>query len=199
MERVRSRIARDLHDEIGSNLSSIAIASDLLGRNSNIGEMERSKLSKISSVALSTVKDMKDMVWMISPENDELGDLLLRMKDTAATILDGKRFILRFPEHLTKRRVVLEWKRNVYLIYKEVLTNVAKHAQATRVEIDVRAAKDRIHLVVTDNGIGFKDPRGKSGNGLQNMYERARLLGADLTIDSRRGRGTKITLDTQIT
>ncbi len=199
MERLRSRIARDLHDEIGSNLSSIAMASDLLGRQSEFGTKERGKLSEISSVALSTVKDMKDIVWLLNPGNDSLDDLFLRMKDTATTLLEGCHYTLRFPEQSNGKRVNLEWKRNLYLIYKETLTNIIRHARATSVAIDVRVEADRLVLQINDDGMGFDPNTVRSGNGLKNIHERAGLMRARLNIEAHPGSGTTVRLETRIT
>lgn len=199
IERLRSRIARDLHDEIGSNLSSIAMASDLLGRHAALGNKEKAKLSEISSVALSTLKDMKDIVWLIRPGNDSLDDLFLRMKDTAAALLDGYEAHLSFPTTSISKKVSLEWKRNLYLIYKEALANIVRHAHATSVAIDVQADTERVTLQIRDNGSGF-DPAGvRFGNGLKNIRERADLLNADLVIESHPGQGTLVRVAARIT
>jgi streptogramin lyase len=199
MERLRSRIARDLHDEIGSNLSSIAMASDLLGRQSGLGERERGKLSQISSVALSTVKEMKEMVWLINPQNDALDDLLLRMKDTASTLLEGRLYTLNFPDSVRSRKINLDWKRNLYLIYKEGLSNIAKHSCATEVGIKVQVMRDRLTLELRDNGKGFEPAASHGGNGLKNMRERSEMLGGRLEITSGHGNGTTLVFDTRIT
>ncbi len=199
MERLRSRIARDLHDEIGSNLSSIAMASDLLGRQTGLGERERGKLSEISSVALSTVKDMKDIVWLLNPGNDALDDLFLRMKDTAGALLNGCTYTMNFPDQSPDRKVNLEWKQNLYLIYKETLTNIMRHSQATEVVIDVQLQGDRLCLRIKDNGVGFDRDAVRSGSGLRNIRERAKLLKAELGIEASHGRGTTVTLATRIT
>lgn len=199
IERLRSRIARDLHDEIGSNLSSIAMASDLLGRQSDLGAKERGKLSQISSIALATVKDMKDIVWLINPKNDALDDLLLRMKDAAATVLEGHQYTLDFPERVDRRKVSLDWKRNVYLIYKECLTNIFKHAHATEVKVKVRVERGKLSFEVGDDGSGFDPKKVCEGSGLKNMQERAKMLEAKLVIDTDQGRGTTVRLETRIT
>lgn len=199
MERLRSRIARDLHDEIGSNLSSIAMASDLLGRHVEFGDMERGKLAEISAVALGTVKDMKDIVWLINPGNDSLNDMLLRMKDTAATLLERCQYSLSFPAAGSDRKVSLEWKRNVYFIYKETLTNIMKHSGATAVNITVGLDGDRLVLRINDNGSGFDQGHKSKGDGLKNVRDRAIMLHARFEVDTHTGRGTSVTLEARIT
>ncbi|MBX2992050.1 MAG: ATP-binding protein [Bacteroidetes bacterium] len=199
IERLRSRIARDLHDEIGSNLSSIAMASDLLKRQRGLGEKEQRKLSEISSVALDTVKDMKDIVWLIKPGNDSIDDLFLRMKDTAATLLEGCRYSLSFPNESVGRKVDLEWRQHVYLIFKEALTNIAKHARAGNVSIAVAVEGDNLAITIEDDGKGFNPASATNGSGLRNMQERADILKAQFTVAATPAGGTRITLTTRIT
>jgi signal transduction histidine kinase len=199
MELLRTRIARDLHDEIGSNLSSIAMRSEMLQRQSALDDRERKTLNGISSVALTTLNDMKDIVWLIRPGNDALDDLFLRMKDTAASLLEGREYRLTFPAEPVDRRIGLEWKQNVYLLYKEALTNIARHSGATSADIEARVEANRLMLRIRDDGAGF-DPAGSSaGNGLRNMRERAGLIGASLDIQTRPGEGTTVSLAARIT
>jgi signal transduction histidine kinase len=199
IERLRARIARDLHDEIGSNLSSIAMRSDLLQRQSSIGERERQTLDDISSVALTTLNDMKDIVWLIRPGNDALDDLFLRMKDTAAAMLEGCQYTLDFPHGPQDRKVGLEWKQNVYLIYKEALANIARHSGASTVAIDVLVDAGHLSMVIRDDGTGFDPADVTPGNGLRNIRERAALLRGHLDIEAKPGAGTTLTLEAQIT
>lgn len=199
IEHLRARIARDLHDEIGSNLSSIAMASDLLKRQHALEEKDRDKLSEIARVASSTVREMKDIVWLIRPGNDSLDDLFLRMKDTAALLLDGHQYRLDFPVEKLGRNVALEWRQHVYLIYKEAVANAARHSGAAQVSVRVRVDSDLLTLIVEDDGKGFAMDEVNSGHGLHNMRERANLLKARLTIDSALEQGTRVTFQTRIT
>ena len=199
IERLRSRIARDLHDEIGSNLSSIAMASELLRTQPAFGDNERTRLSHISSIAVTTMKDMKDIVWLIHPGNDLLDDLFFRMKDTARSILEGIQCEMQFPPEMNGQKMSLDWKRNVYLIYKESLTNVKKHSNARNVTVRIMVDDETLHLSVTDDGRGFDTKNPREGNGLANMRERAKLLGASLGITAYPDRGTSVILECRIT
>ncbi len=199
IERMRARIARDLHDEIGSNLSSIAMASELLKRQAVLGPPQQAKLSQVSSIALSTMQGMKDIVWLINPDNDSLETLLLRMKDSTGPLLGGISYTLQFPVHVNARSVSLDWKRNVFLLYKECLTNIAKHAHATAVQITVELMHDRFTLTVCDNGQGFGRAGAGGGNGLKNMEARARLLRGRFTLEQPPGAGTVVRLESRIT
>jgi signal transduction histidine kinase len=142
---------------------------------------------------------MKDIVWLINPANDSLDDLFLKMKDLASTVLEGCQCIMSFPDGTNDRKVNLEWKRNMYFIYKESLTNIVKHARATEVRIKARITKDRLLLEVSDNGRGFDPQHASAGNGLKNMRERTRMLGAKLNIETSKDGGTIVSLETRIT
>jgi signal transduction histidine kinase len=121
------------------------------------------------------------------------------MKDTAASLLEGREYRLTFPAEPVDRRIGLEWKQNVYLIYKEALTNIARHSGATSADIEARVEANRLMLRIRDDGAGF-DPAGSSaGNGLRNMRERAGLIGASLDIQTRPGEGTTVSLAARIT
>lgn len=199
LERLRMRIARDLHDEIGSNLSSIAMASGLLGNHSGADATVRERLAWISTIAVATVADMKDIVWLLNPANDSLDDLFQRMKDAASGILEGCRYSVTFPHDPGSRTVRLEWKRNTYLIFKECLANIIKHARATAVEIVVHVVKDHFILSVSDNGTGFDPGQIRRGDGIRNMRDRATMMGGTIAIRSAPGQGTIVELESRIT
>jgi signal transduction histidine kinase len=173
--------------------------SDMLQRHSALGDRERNTLNGISSAALTTLNDMKDIVWLIRPGNDALDDLLLRMKDTAASLLEEREYRLTFPTEPVDRRIGLEWKQNVYLIYKEALTNIVRHSGAASADIAVCVEVNRLILRIRDDGAGFDPAASSAGNGLRNMRERAGLIGASLDIQTRPGEGTTISLAARIT
>jgi ligand-binding sensor domain-containing protein/signal transduction histidine kinase len=199
IERVRTRIAQDLHDDIGSNLSSIALATRLLGAGSSLGERERNRLDAISATAIETVDGMRDMVWLLNPENDSFVSLISRMRETATRCLADIPFTFTAPDPVISRRVDLTWKRNVFLIFKESLTNILKHSGTTRARIEIGHRANILELAIIDDGKGFLPDMATSGNGLLHMRRRAGQIGAILEITSAPGHGTTIRLRTQIT
>jgi hypothetical protein len=197
MHRMRLRIAGDLHDEIGSNLSTIVVASDMVGRRGTLQGQDRSQLSEISALAMQTANSMREIVWFINPEHDRLDDLLLRMKDVAIAMLGQTAYSFRSPDGSSDMHLTPDARRNVFLIFKEALNNVVKHAGATQVDIDIRVDGGIFRMSITDNGIGFDGKAIKRGEGLNNLHKRAAGIGAELGVTSAPGKGTSIVLTTR--
>ena len=193
MERLRLRIANDLHDDVGSNLSAIAMVSRALQRLPDLSEAARQRVAEIYDTAVFTSAGMKDLVWLIKPENDSLDDLLLRMKDTASALLGEISFTFHSPDAIESDAIALDFKRSVFLAFKEIVTNVAKHSNATMVEIRIRTKDRRFEIVVSDNGKGFDPTRHHHGNGLQSLRKRAEHIDGSCLIESTVGRGTVVT------
>jgi signal transduction histidine kinase/streptogramin lyase len=200
LERVRTQIARDLHDDIGAGLAQIAISSEI-ARRSTSGEANET-LREIAEVARGTRASMSDIVWAVDPRHDTLADVVTRMRQFANDLLmqATTSVAIDVPDDETIRGVVFaaDRRRNLFLFFKEALTNVARHARAERVGIQLAVRDGRLNLVIEDDGVGFEHGTRPGGNGLANLERRARDLGGALTIDSRPGRGTRIVLDAPI-
>jgi signal transduction histidine kinase len=203
MERIRSRISRDLHDDIGSTLSSINMLTHAAKKRLGENELDNTSetLDKIQERTSRMLDNMSDIVWNIKPENDALGEILGRMREYASTTLEAKGidFTIGFPGNEVAMELPLEVKNNMYTVFKEAINNLAKHAGATKAEITLSIEKDRLLLVVKDNGTGFDVERNGSGNGLHNMIRRSEDVGAMLKVDPRPGMGTTITFAVGIT
>jgi ligand-binding sensor domain-containing protein len=198
IERLRSRIAADLHDDVGSEIGHIALASQLLARKGMLPENEQHQLLSIGTSALHASEMMKEVVWLLNPKNDSLQDILLKMKTSAAELLVGIDYAFEAPQGEFPGRVDLKIKRNVFLMYKEILHNIVKHARATRVSIQVQIRPRYLGLTVSDNGIGFDTSAQTTGNGLGNLRNRAAQIGGNLSISSESGMGTTIALNVRI-
>ena len=202
LEKVRTRIATDLHDDIGSSLSQIAILSEVVRQ--KIGDNgAKEPLNLIADTSREMVDSMSDIVWAINPQKDHLSDLTQRMRRFASDILDAKDVSYQFLASASQRDVILgtDVRREVYLIFKECVNNLVKHAEATKVEIALWTENDTIFITVSDNGKGFsveeispENYQGFGGNGLINMKRRAQNLGGALEINSSKENGTLITL-----
>ncbi len=196
MERIRTRIATDLHDDIGSSLSQISILCEVaVRRMSDDPSAAVQSLSQATETSRSLVDSMSDIVWAINPARDGLSDLVHRMRRFANDLFAEGNVVHRFDCFGAERDLTLgnDVRRQVYLVYKECLHNVVKHAQATEVLIELRLRGSCLELRVEDNGAGFH-PEGAmdAGNGLRNLKRRAEGMGGRLTIDSRPGEGTRI-------
>jgi hypothetical protein len=193
--RLRLRIARDLHDEVGSNLGSIALLSEVAPKQRG-GSPE--ELSEIRRIAVQTIDSLRDIVWFLDPANHKLNELVLRMKETARTMLPGIAFEFNCTGDLEKVEPSLELRRNLFPIFKEALHNIVRHAHATRVVIDVESVPRAFRLRVKDNGCGFLETTVKAGNGLKNLRRRAADIGAVIHVESSPGNGTCVTLEAPI-
>jgi signal transduction histidine kinase len=193
-EQMRSRIASDLHDEIGSNLSSIAIISQMLEKKLKLAEPEKHRLQEIPRIARSTAESMRDIIWFINPENDSMDKLMVKMRETANLLLESVDFTFLMPEAGIAFEAEIDFRRNLYLIYKEILQNIIKHAQATKVEITIYKSDQCFGLRVADNGIGFDPAKEYLGNGLKNFQRRAMAMGGTVEVTSSKGHGSNVTL-----
>jgi ligand-binding sensor domain-containing protein/two-component sensor histidine kinase len=200
MQNLRNNISQDLHDDIGASLSSINILNELARR--NIGQPEKSKeyLSRSSEDIQRISESLSDIVWNINPRYDDLQNLFIRMKRYAADMLDGKNINgqFDFPANEPGFTLSMTQRRDLYLIFKEAVNNLAKYSQAKNAVIRVTANAHEIGLLVMDDGKGFDPSNTKTGNGLQNMEQRAKASGAEVNITSKPGEGTTVKLEMRI-
>jgi len=195
IERMRLRIARDLHDDVGSSLSSIALTAELLQKESVMDSLADRRLARVHETAQKLSRNLKEIVWAIDPQRDKFGDLLLHMKEAAEELLGQKgiAYTLAVPQDELPQSLKMEFRRNLFLIYKELLHNVVKHAEATKVEIALTRMNGTLQLQVADNGKGFGEEKVGNGNGLKSMRARAGELDGQLEINSGPERGTRVT------
>ena len=198
-ERIRVQISRDLHDEIGAGLSSIALMSDSVTSTSRMTAGDSSQLRTIARTARDMVADLRDIVWAIDPDSDRLSDVVTRMRDTASALLRDVTVTFQVnPQRDLSRAIGMTARRDLFLIYKELLHNVTRHSGARNVRIELQSTGHVLRLVVADDGVGFS-PGGQSGTGLKSMRERASRLGGDLQLSSEPGKGTTATLTVRTT
>jgi streptogramin lyase/two-component sensor histidine kinase len=196
MERVRSHISRDLHDDIGSTLSSINILAHATRSRMNErdqGRVEES-LVKIGERTQRMLDNMTDIIWSIKPENDSLPNVLARMRDYASGMLEAREIdhTIIFPDQFTNLQLPLELKNNLYLVFKEAVNNLVKYSGASKALIQITIRNRTLHLLVQDNGRGFDTTARRRGNGLSNMQRRAEESTAELKVESSPGKGTTI-------
>ncbi len=207
LERVRTRIATDLHDDIGSSLTQIAVLSEV-ARN-QAAQLRHEPISmpleRIKSVSRELVEAMSDVVWAINPQKDNLRDLVQRMRRFASDVCSGRsiHFELNAPSVETSLQLGANVRREVFAIFKESINNAVKYAEATRITADFRIESETLVLQISDDGHGFDmdeilsenfSPE-KGGNGLINMRRRAAELGGACRIISFPSGGTSILLE----
>jgi signal transduction histidine kinase len=197
LERVRMRIATDLHDDIGSGLTQIAILSEVVQRHTTCPDPAVVEpLARVSETARELVDSMSEIVWAINPRYDRLQDLAARMRRFAADVLGSQLIGLRFRtlEPIFDAPMGADHRRECFLVFKEAIHNAVRHAACTEVAVEITRAGRSLVLSVSDNGIGFNVPLARQGQGLFSMRARARAIGGRLEITSRPGCGTTLRL-----
>jgi signal transduction histidine kinase len=193
LERFRLRIASDLHDDVGANLSSIALLSEMLQDRVPADTAERRQLERINRAAGETSGALREIIWIVDPEHDNVAGLIHRMRATAADLLDGTPVRFIAPEPMPRRPLDPFFTRHVFLIYKEALHNVVKHGGAAHVQVEAAIEGHTFRLRVEDDGRGFRECDVRLGHGLESRRRRAHDAGGHLVIDSAPGRGTCVT------
>ncbi len=193
IERERARIAKDIHDDLGANLTLIAVLGDL-ARHEKAGE----RIQKMASTARQAVKSLDEIVWAVNPRNDTLAHLLDYTGQYAVDYLRaaGVRCLLDVPEHTPRREVPSNVRHNLFLVVKEALQNIVKHAQATAVWLRIGVTNEGLRVVIEDNGRGFVSVTETAlTDGLRNMRQRMDEIGGTYRIESRPGQGTEIIVE----
>ena len=180
--QLRNKIASDLHDEIGSTLTSISILSNVSQQAIELQPLQaREMLQQIAAQSKNIQQSMSDIVWSIRPDNEKIENLIVRMREFAAQTLEPLNIdtTITADDSLIERTLPMQYRKDILLIYKEAINNIAKHAHATVAKILLTKAKDRIILSITDNG---KWKGNNSGTGTKTMEERAKAMGGQLSI-----------------
>ncbi len=189
LERLRTRIAADLHDDLGTSLSRVAIMSETVRLEMDRRpEESRERLSEIAATARNMVDGMSDLVWSINPRKDDMRSLLRRVREFASGVLEaeGIEWTLEIQNGADGLSLNAEQRRHLFLILKEAIANAAKHARCSSVRIEARITGSRFEVSITDDGRGLREAAG-DGNGLRNMRRRAEILGGSLTIEGLDG------------
>lgn len=194
VQEIRNRIAADLHDEVGSNLNSIAIFVALLRKKSP--KELTPLLDKITSNSTESVQLIQDTIWAIQTKNDNFQQFIDKIRGFATQVLAAKNISLVFDNQGVndKNLLSIEQRKNAYLIFKESINNIVKHSQATKASVKIWSENGQIFIKIEDNGCGF-DTKGEfEGNGLSNFEQRAEESEMKINIDSEIGKGTSILL-----
>ncbi len=191
---IRNKIAQDLHDNVGSTLSSISVYSQVakIYKHQEKSEQLQQTLEKISSTSSEMISEMNDIVWAINPRNDNMDTILQRMNSFARPLLISKDIQLHFEYDEAIRMINLDMtkRKNFYLIFKEAVNNALKYSGATQLNVKISSDHHQLQMKIQDNGKGFDLLKGKtanslSGNGLQNMRLRAKEMKGTLEFESK--------------
>ena len=198
LQNMRNSIADDLHDDIGSTLSSISILSELAKAKSPEAE---SMLTSIGESTISMQENMSDIVWAIKSENDRFEKVMHRMNQFASEIFEAKGIELDFTSDpsLFPSRLTIKQRKNLYLFFKEAVNNAAKHSDAKRISIRIFQSDHHIEMIIKDDGKGFDTSQTFHGNGMSTLKKRIEELRGYFKIHSRINEGTVVELKFKIT
>ena len=195
LHKERARIAKDIHDDLGANLTQIALLGELAQQDRGEPDKAAGRLGNISGTARQALKSLDEIVWAVNPRNDTLGHLIDYAGQFALDYLRlaGIRCRLDLPEAAPPRELSTDVRHNLFLAIKEALNNVVRHAQATEVWVRARVAADTLEISIEDNGRGFtKAPDDALADGLRNMRQRLADVGGECLIESEPGAGTRV-------
>lgn len=209
-QAIRNKIAQDLHDSVGSTLSSISVYSQvakIYKQKNQEGELQDT-LEKIGNTSGEMISEMNDIVWAINPRNDSMEKIVQRMESFARPLLQTKNIAFKFEydKSLLMVNLPMEKRKNFYLVFKEAVNNALKYSDCKNFAVTVRQKQNNIELTVKDDGKGFDTEQMKvlaakslSGNGLNNMKRRAAEMKGTCYIESTPGQGTTVHLQFPVT
>lgn len=199
LQSIRNQIASDLHDEVGSSLSSVAIRLKNMSRkipeqNSDL----KSKLNDLEATSHEIVQNLRDSVWLINPVHESFEEMCNKIRNFASKILEARNTQFHYENRIPpERKIVISTERryNVYMIIKEAINNISKHANAKNAWIHIELKDDLVRIIVKDDGSGFDMKSSSEGNGVKNYQNRADTNFLIFAMESESGIGTKIQLD----
>ncbi len=195
VEQMRAHISRDLHDEIGSRLTNISMMSMVAAQKSSGDFKQKKWLEKINEESQAVSQSMREIVWHINPENDSLDEAFPRMLRYTTDLLEAKGIeVAAYLPDSIGTKMDMEKRRDLFLIFKETIQNIMKHANARKVIICLETRDSLMHLKVSDDGKGFERKNLAFLNGLEYMRQRANHHGWDFEVNSTEGAGTTINL-----
>jgi signal transduction histidine kinase len=189
----RARIAKDIHDDLGSSLTLIAVMGDLARQHQDAARIE-----KMSDTARQAIKSLDEIVWAVNPRNDTLTQLIEYLCGFAGDYLSAAQIRCRLdtPDQPPPCELSSKVRHHIFLAVKEALQNVVKHARAKEVWLRIGLTPDRLKIVIRDDGCGFAAaPEDALADGLRNMRQRMGELGGHCEVQSQPGSGTEITLE----
>lgn len=195
IEKERLRISKDMHDEVGASLTRISILSEIARSQQQEPEKSQKVIQQISEIAGNVVDELSEIIWAMNPKNDSLDNFAAYIRRYASTYLEPTAAVVKFhfPEDVPALHMPAELRRNLFLIIKEALHNIVKHAKAGHVVITLQINKKHLNMILKDDGDGFSEELlTGTGNGLINMRRRMEECGGTFRIVSGKEKGTEI-------
>ncbi|HEX3624032.1 MAG TPA: two-component regulator propeller domain-containing protein [Verrucomicrobiae bacterium] len=208
LQRERTRIAKDIHDDLGADLTQIAFLGELAHQDRSEPDKAAERVEKISATARQAIKSLDEIVWAVNPRNDTLAHLMDYAGQFALDYLrlGGIRCRLDFPEQCPPRELSTDLRHHLFMVIKEALHNIVKHARASEVQLRIQFAGETLNIAIEDNGCGFDPALARNGtagdalaDGLRNMRQRMNDIGGEFDFQTGVGIGTTIHLRLPLT
>lgn len=195
IEGMRQNLAGDLHDDVGSTLSSIQIISSLMGEKTADPSVKEAA-QNISGLSNKVANGIREIVWELNPANDSLGAIVSQLRKLSAEILTPSEISFSFNEKINdpNKKISPELRKEMVLLFKETINNARKYSHAEKVDIGISEKKSVLKMKISDNGIGFDPGTVKRGNGLNNMERRSKKMNANFSLESAKNSGTVVRL-----
>ncbi len=193
LDKERTRIARDLHDDLGCSLNKMALSLDMMQK----PNLENGEIQHFSTMIRSAAQSVDEIIWTINPRNDTLRYVIDYISQSAVEFLHAADIlcVIELPDNIPNQMVSPEVRHNLLLVVKEALNNIARHARATEVRLNIVVSQNHIAIAIEDNGCGFENaPDNASSDGLRNMRERMEEISGEFRLESRPGAGTRIVI-----
>jgi signal transduction histidine kinase len=198
IEKERNRISKDMHDDLGSGLTKIAIMSEVVKKQIHEPEKAKQQLENISATSRELVDNLQDIIWILNPKNDTLENLAAYIREYTLKFFEpfGVEIQFHYPENFSHIQLSEETRRNIFLTVKEIFNNIAKHAWCNTVQVTIIYSSTEINLTIKDDGKGFDLNNVRQfGNGLINMQNRIEQIGGKYEIVSEQNKGTKTKIE----
>ena len=194
LQKVRNSIATDLHDDIGSTLTNISILSELSKKNIAQPQQAKIYLERINEEVNSSGQALDDIIWNVNTRNDTMDEMLIRMRRFAAELFEdtATSYYLELDPQAAGKRLSMEQRRDIYLVFKESINNIFKHAEAKNVWINLSMVDRCIKLTIRDDGKGFRPEDPTHRNGLNNIKKRVEKWKGKINISSAAQKGSAI-------
>lgn len=195
VQKVKDMISADLHDDLGARLTNIQFLTALSKNKVNPGTQESIYLEGIDQEVEASAKALDEIVWNIKMKDESFEEILSKMRKYAGDVLEnGYSYEVNIQGDFANKRMSMQKRRELFLVFKELLNNVRKHAEATTVKIRIKIEKGMFLLAVEDNGCGFDFTKESKRNGLRNIKQRVKRWNGSLKLKSKKNRGTRISL-----
>lgn len=198
-ESERLRLAKDIHDDLGSGLSKINFLSELISQQTKELPNIKHSTESIKETAKKLIDNMRDLIWALNPENATLANLVARMREHTTDYLEDSAVEITYqiPENLPSLTVDNEVHRALFLVVKEAIHNITKHAKATHINFNIEFTETDFLICISDNGIGFESME-SSGNGVKNMQSRMKKINGKMTLNSIKNKGTEVCFELKL-